>query len=70
MTDAQRKRIARAASAFHVPRQIARELLALPTPTRNELLAELVRVGPGAVLAYTRTQPSLPTHQLTRLRGV
>jgi len=54
------RRPGRIAAALGVSRAIARGLLAIPRPVRNEVLAELVRIGPGRVLAFTRTQPSLP----------
>lgn len=60
-TSSDRRRVVRAASALHVPRPVARAILAIPTPTRVGLLAELVRVGPGRVLAFTATQPTRST---------
>ena len=55
----ERRRVARAASAMRIPRGTARALLKSPTPLVRDLLAEVVRIGPGAVLAYARTQPDV-----------
>lgn len=56
-----RKRVARAASALHVPRETARALLAIPGPLRVELFREVVRIGAGRTLAFAKTQPSIPS---------
>lgn len=62
--DLGRRHVGRAASALHVPRPLARAILALPTPLRVDLFSEVARVGVGRVLAFTRTQPSIPpTHE-------
>lgn len=52
----------RIAANLGVSRALAHGLLAIPQPIRYEVIDELVRVGPGAALAYLRTQPSRAPH--------
>ena len=56
------RRPGRIAAALGTSRALARGLLAIPKPIRDEVLAEVVRVGPGVTLAYLRTQPSRVPH--------
>lgn len=51
------RRPGRIAAALGTSRAHARFLLGIPRPLREELLAELARVGIGRALAFLHTQP-------------